>query len=63
MYLKYKHLPIKTFTLVINHIGLHHGTCTSESLQDQAAILLTIIKIKGIQEMREPEQWFHGIKH
>lgn len=50
-YLKYNHLPIQTFTHVINHIGLHQGTYTSKSLQDQVAILLTISKIKDIQEM------------
>lgn len=47
---------MQTFTRVINHIGLHQGTCMSKSLQDQAAILLTIFKIKEIQEMRDPEQ-------
>lgn len=47
---------MKTFTQVIIHIGLCQGTHTSKSLQDQAAILLTIFKIKDIQEMREPEQ-------
>lgn len=47
---------MQTFTHAINNIGLHQGTCTSKSLQDQAAILLTNFKIKGIQEMRDPEQ-------
>lgn len=62
-YLKYKHLPMQTFTHVLNHTGLHQRTHTSKSLQDQATLLLTILKIKGIQEIRDTEQWFHSIKH
>lgn len=54
--LKYKNLPLQTCIHVNNHIGLHQSAHTSKALQDQATILLTILKIKDIQEMRDTEQ-------
>lgn len=54
--LKYKNLPMQTLIYVNNHIGLHQSTHTSKALQYQATNLLTILKIKDIQEMRDTEQ-------
>lgn len=54
--LKYKNLPVQALIHVNNHIGHHQSAHTSKALQDQASILLTILKIKDIQEMRETEQ-------
>lgn len=50
--LQYKNLPMQTLIHVTNHIGLPQ----SKALQDQATILLTILKIKDIQEIRDTEQ-------